>query len=255
MQVDKSIFPAEIQKIIGSMPVESDDVGRSGALVAFIGDGLVLKRADKGKLLNACLMQSFFHKNALAPEVVYYDSDDYDYLVSVRAEGKSSIDPENMRNPKRLAHALGEFLLKIHSLDVSACPVQNVMDIQLQEYDQALSRSEGLYEHISGYLKIETIDEVRKTVESARPHFRPDTVLHGDYCLPNIMLSDFQGKHVIDVGEGGAGDRHFDLFWGLWSLSYNLKTDLYRDEFLSAYGKNRLDEDLIHASGCLCALI
>lgn len=255
MQVDKSIFPAEIQKIIRDMPVESNDVGRSGALVAFIGDELVLKRAEKGKLQNACLMQSFFHKNALAPKVVYYSSDDYDYLISQKAEGRSAIDPEHMRNPVHLAHALGEFLLKIHSLDVSACPVQNVMEVQLQEFDRAALRNAGLYEHISGYLKLQTMDEVKKIVNDARPHFRSDTVLHGDYCLPNIMLSDFRGRHVIDVGEGGAGDKSFDLFWGLWSLSYNLKTDIYRKEFLSTYGKNRIDEGMIYAAGCLCALI
>ncbi len=255
MQVDKSIFPTRIQAIIGSKPVESDDVGRSGALVAFIGDELVLKRADKGKLQNACLMQSFFYKNGLAPEVVLYDSDDFDYLISRRAEGKSAIDPENMKEPRRLASALGEFLLKIHSLDVSSCPVKNVMDVQLQEYDRAVLRNEGLYEHISNYIKIETIDKAKEIVLKSRPLIQSDTVLHGDYCLPNIMLSGFKGKHIIDVGEGGVGDRHFDLFWGLWSLSYNLKTDAYRDDFLSAYGKNRIEVDLIRTCGCLCALI
>jgi len=48
MQVEKSLFPAEIQKIILDRPVYSDNVGRSGALVAFIGDELVLKRTEKG---------------------------------------------------------------------------------------------------------------------------------------------------------------------------------------------------------------
>lgn len=253
MQVEKSMFPVEIQKIILDRPVYSDNVGRSGALVAFIGDELVLKRTEKGKLKNAYLMQSFFHKNDLAPEIVFYDSSDFDYLISRKAEGKSAIDPENMNNPGRLASVLGEFLLRIHSLDVSSCPVKDVMGVQLQEFDRAVLRNEGLYKHISDYVQIDTIDEIRKIVEIARPQFRNDTVLHGDYCLPNIMLSGFKGKHVIDVGEGGAGDKHFDLFWGLWSLSYNLKTDAYRDRFLDSYGKSRIENELITAAGCLCA--
>ncbi len=255
MQVDKNIFPIGIQNIIGNKPVETDDVGRSGALVAFIGDELVLKRAEKSRLLNACLMQSFFHRNGLAPEVVFYASDDFDYLISRRAAGKSAIDPENLKEPRRLASALGEFLLRIHSLDASSCPVKNIMDVQLQEFDRAVLRNEGLYKHISDYIKIETIGKAKEIMEKARPHFQNNTVVHGDYCLPNIMLSGFKGKHIIDVGEGGTGDRHFDLFWGLWSLSYNLKTDAYRDDFLSAYGKNLIEEELIHACGCLCAPI
>lgn len=252
MQTDIRLFPQEIQKIIGSKPVEIDNVGRSGALVAFIGDELVLKRSEKGKLENAYLMQSFFHKNALAPEAVYYASQDYDYLVSRRAEGKSAIDPENRKHPKRLAHALGEFLLRIHSVDAASCPVKNVMDVQLQAFESAVTKNEGVYERVSSYVKIETISEACAIVQNALPDFQNDVVLHGDYCLPNIMLADFKGKHVIDTGEGGVGDRHFDLFWGLWSLAYNLKTDAMREEFLASYGKNRIHEDMITACGCLC---
>lgn len=255
MHVDKNMFPGEIQKIIGNMSVESDNVGRSGALVAFIGDELVLKRAEKGKLQNACRMQSFFHKNDLAPEVVFYDCADFDYLISRRAEGKSAIDEEHLKNPKRLAAALGEFLLRIHLIDPSECPVKNITDNLCAQFDGSICKNQGLYRHITDYLQIKTIDDVKTAVQNARPYLQNDAVLHGDYCLPNIMLMDFKGKHVIDVGEGGAGDKHFDLFWGLWSLSYNLKTDAYREHFLSAYGKNRINEDMIFACGCLCAPI
>lgn len=255
MRAEKEQFPAEIQKIIGSNRVETDNIGRSGALVAFIGDELVLKKAEKGRLYNAHLMQSFFHKHGLAPEMVYYASCDSDYLICARAEGKSAVDAEHTRKPKRLAGAMGEFLCRIHSLPICDCPVKNLTDSLYDEFDKAARRNEGIYKHIADYVKIETISQAQSAAAKAKSALQNNVVIHGDYCLPNIMLKDFSGKHVIDVGEGGAGDRHFDLFWGLWSLSYNLKTDMYREEFLSAYGRNLIDEDLIHACGCLCALI
>ena len=37
------------------------------------------------------------------------------------------------------------------------------------------------------------------------------------------------GVFVLDLGAAGRGDRHFDLFWGRWSLQYNLKTDRHRE--------------------------
>ena len=46
----------------------------------------------------------------------------------------------------------------------------------------------------------------------------------------------------IDLGEGGLGDRHFDLYWAMWSLGYNLKTEAYAGRFLDAYGRDRVDE-------------
>ncbi|MBQ6715418.1 MAG: phosphotransferase [Clostridia bacterium] len=255
MLIEKNIFPEEIQKIIGNKAVETDDVGRSGALVAFIGSDLVLKKAPKGKLHNAYRMQSFFYDHDLAPEVVFYLSDDSDYLISARASGKSAIDKENLKFPARLAGAMGELLLKIHSLPIEKCPVQNLTDNLYEEFDRSVQRNEGLYQHIADYIGLHSLPEAVATAEKARSLLKNDTVLHGDYCLPNIMLENLTGKHVIDVGEGGVGDRHFDLFWGLWSLSYNLKTDAYRESFLSAYGKTRIENDLIYACGCLCAPI
>ena len=255
MLIEKSVFPEEIQKIIGNSPVETDDVGRSGALVSFIGNDLVLKKTPKGKLQNAYHMQSFFHRHDRAPEVVFYLSEDFDYLISEKALGKSAIDKENLRRPAALAGALGEFLLKIHSLPIESCPIKNLTGNLFEEFDRSVQRNEGLYQHIADYIHIRSVSEAIAAVESSRGRLKNDTVLHGDYCLPNVMLENFAGKHVIDVGEGGVGDRHFDLFWGLWSLSYNLKTDAYREDFLTAYGKNRIENDLIYACGCLCSPI
>ncbi len=145
--------------------------------------------------------------------------------------------------------------MKIHSLPVDDCPVKNLTDNLYEEFARSVQRNEGVYQHIADYLGIKTLEEAKAAAESARTLLKNDTVLHGDYCLPNIMLENLVGKHVIDVGEGGAGDKHFDLFWGLWSLSYNLKTDAYREDFLAAYGKKCIENDLIYACGCLCAPI
>ena len=72
-----------------------------------------------------------------------------------------------------------------------------------------------------------------------------DVLLHGDYCLPNVMLDDWTFAGFIDLGNGGVGDRHIDLFWGIWSLEFNLKTNQYRERFLDAYGRDRVDEHML----------
>lgn len=56
----------------------------------------------------------------------------------------------------------------------------------------------------------------------------------------NWKLSGF-----IDVGCGGVGDRHIDIFWGIWSLFFNLKTDKYCGRFLDAYGRDKADESCL----------
>jgi len=65
-------------------------------------------------------------------------------------------------------------------------------------------------------------------------------LLHGDYCLPNVILYDWRLGGFIDVGNGGIGDRHVDIFWGVWTLFFNLKTDIYTQRFLDAYGRDKI---------------
>jgi kanamycin kinase len=40
-----------------------------------------------------------------------------------------------------------------------------------------------------------------------------------------------------------VGDRHVDLFWGAWTLCFNLGTDAYRARFLDAYGRDKAEEE------------
>lgn len=68
-------------------------------------------------------------------------------------------------------------------------------------------------------------------------------VMHGDYCLPNVILSESGLSGFIDLGNGGLGDRHYDLYWGLWALAYNLKTERFHQDFLAAYGYDAIDPD------------
>ena len=78
---------------------------------------------------------------------------------------------------------------------------------------------------------------------------KTDTLIHGDYCLPNVMLDNWRFSKFIDVGNGGIGDRHVDLFWGIWSLGFNVKSDAYRDRFLDAYGREAVEEEMLPIIG------
>ena len=74
---------------------------------------------------------------------------------------------------------------------------------------------------------------------------RSKVLLHGDYCLPNIILNNWKLSGFIDVGNGGVGDRHIDIFWGIWTLAFNLNTSKYRRRFLDAYGRDKADESIL----------
>ncbi len=80
---------------------------------------------------------------------------------------------------------------------------------------------------------------------------KDDALLHGDYCLPNIILSDWKLSGYIDVGNGGIGDRHIDILWGIWTLNYNLGTIKYTDRFIDAYGRDKVDMAMLRMTAAM----
>ena len=80
-------------------------------------------------------------------------------------------------------------------------------------------------------------------VDEKRHLLEENVLLHGDFCLPNIIFDEWKLSGYIDLGGGGIGDRHIDLFWGAWTLNFNLHTEKYRDIFFDAYGKDKVDEE------------
>jgi aminoglycoside phosphotransferase len=60
-------------------------------------------------------------------------------------------------------------------------------------------------------------------------------LIHGDFCMPNVLVADGKLSALIDVGGAGLGDPRDDLAAGVWTLQYNYGPGLAR-EFLDAYG-------------------
>ena len=60
-------------------------------------------------------------------------------------------------------------------------------------------------------------------------------LIHGDYCLPNVLVVDGRLSGLIDVGGAGLGDPQDDLAAAVWTLQYNYGAGFAR-EFLDAYG-------------------
>lgn len=64
-----------------------------------------------------------------------------------------------------------------------------------------------------------------------------NTFIHGDLCLPNIIISDDNEiAGFIDLADGGVGDEWEDYAWSIWSLEYNLKSKEYTKKYLDLIG-------------------
>jgi len=207
--------------------------------------GYYLKRGESGSLHREAEMTRYFHKKGLGAEVLGYYSDAYDWLLTARVAGEDCTHGEYLADPLRLCDTMAQQLRALHELDFSDCPVQDRMTPYFalaEENYRTGNYDQSAFPDSFGYASAEAAYAVLQSGKSALDE---RVLLHGDYCLPNIMLDHWRFSGFIDLGNGGVGDRHVDLFWGAWTLWFNLKTDAYRDRFFDAYGRELIDEDKI----------
>lgn len=69
-------------------------------------------------------------------------------------------------------------------------------------------------------------------------------LIHGDYCLPNVLVHDGALSAVVDVGLAGLGNPETDLAAGVWTLHYNFGAGFARP-FLEAYGWPPMSDEAI----------
>lgn len=205
--------------------------------------GYFLKRAAKGSLLREKEMTEFFHGKKLAAAVLDYVSQEEDWLLTRRLQGEDCIHRMYLDEPKKLCDTTAQLLRMLHEEDYKGCPVMN----RTEEYLQTVERvyRQGSAQRPPEHKGFASLEEAYEEVQRNGRYLSCDTLLHGDYCLPNILLDKWKFSGFIDVDNGGVGDRHIDLYWGLWSLNYNLKSDAYRSRFLDVYGRDKVNEDTL----------
>ena len=224
VQLDINEYPESFHEILKDATVYDSSCSKE-AKVIFIDkdDGYYLKKAEKGSLKTEAELTAYFNKKGLAAEVLSYESGLFDYFLTRKVFGEDCVHPAYLENPKKLCETTATLLRKLHEEDFSDCPTD-----RMKTY-------------------FETVDNnYKKGVFDNSIFTKKWQIGNGDYCLPNIMLNNWKFSAFIDLGNGGIGDRHIDLFWGIWTLYFNLKTNKYDDYFMDAYGRDKIEEEKLY---------
>lgn len=200
-------FPNELHYIFENAKIY-DSSSHPTMKVLYSENGYYVKIGEKGSLTKEAEMAKLFERNGIGVDVVSYISDVRDYMVTKPAKGEDCT--HYLNDPEKLCEVLAETMKFLHSRTVADIPVSPCMET---------------------YADLDFMKQ--------------DTFIHGDFCLPNIILDSWKFSTFIDVGLAGVGDRHIDIYWALWSLEFNLKTDKYTDLFLDLYGRENYDKDIL----------
>lgn len=206
-QINIYDFPNELHYIFENAKVY-DSSSHPTMTVLYSENEYYVKIGEKSSMIKEAEMAKLFERNGIGVEVVSYISNDKDYMVTRPAKGEDCT--HYLNNPEKLCEVLAESMKFLHNRPVADIPVSPCMET---------------------YAGLDFIKQ--------------DTFIHGDFCLPNIILDNWKFSTFIDVGLAGVGDRHIDIYWALWSLEHNLQTDKYTDYFLSLYGEDNYDKDIL----------
>lgn len=240
-EINNNDFPKELLDFFKDAVIYDSSSG-SAAKVLYLDTGYYLKVDDRGKLKKEAELTKHFFEKGLGVEVLTYISSDKDYLLTRSAEGKDAT--HYLDNPKRLCAVIAEIMQYLHSQSYTDLP----KSLKMHEYmESAEDYSKGYYDesYLIPPFQIHSKEEAWNIMQTHKNDLKYDTLIHGDYCLPNVILDNWKFTKLIDVGTGGVGDKHIDIYWAIWSFAYNLKTDRYTDYFMDAYGRNNFDYDML----------
>ena len=244
--LDPLSLPEEYREIARGVPVYDSSCSRE-AKVYFIDrdEGYYLKIAKRGTLGREAIMDKYFFSKKMGAPVLNYSALDRDYLLTGRVVGEDLTHGDYTADGVWLADTMGTLLRSLHETDGGDCPVQD----RVAEYLELAKNNyisdnydKSAFPDSFGY---ESADWAWAVLAEGKGLLKRDTLIHGDFCLPNIIMNGRQFSGYIDLGNAGIGDRHIDLFWGAWTLLFNLKTDKYRERFLDAYGRDKIDKDIL----------
>lgn len=245
-KIDFSSYPEKIVQYLKNAEIYDSSCSPEAKVLFIDKDcGYYLKTAMSGSLSDEVEMTRYFNSKGLGSAVVEYISGDRDYFLTERVRGEDATYATYIEDPMRLTDTLAQSLRMLHETDFFDCPKKDRTGDYLKRAGENYKSGQYDTSYIMPSLSSLGVDQAWDYICKNSKFLKNEVLIHGDYCLPNIMLDDWRLSGFIDLGFAGVGDRHVDLFWGAWTLAFNLKTDKYRERFFDAYGRDKLTPEII----------
>ena len=218
-------IPNKIQNILKDKLCIQDTIGKSGAGV-YIYEDMVLKiqKAD-AEAENEVKMLHWLQDKLPVPRIIeHIHENEFSYILMNKCTGKMACEPYYMKQPKHQVELLSQALHSLWEVPIEDCPSDFTLKKRL-----AMAEERVIYGRV---------DIADAEPETFGPNgFRdPEALLcwllenqpseqqmlcHGDFCLPNIFLSENGVTGMIDVGRSGIGDPWQDIALCYRSLKNN----------------------------------
>jgi aminoglycoside phosphotransferase len=200
-----------------------------------------LARSVKGEAERLCWLS----KHLTVPEVLAIEQyEGSDYLLMAALPGIDMVKARSSYEIERLVSLYAEGLRTIHSVPIGECPFDMSPERLVSEARINIAQGNtAILEQMATWNL--TAEAGLSTLSCPLPHLGDDPVLlHGDYCVPNVIVDQGQLSGFIDLDWSGVGDRHWDLACARNSINRNFGK-AWLALFLDLYGREQVDVDRI----------
>ena len=204
IQIQLQDYPAELEPLLRDASVYDSSCSPEARVLYIERDGgYFLKSAPAGTLSREAAMTRYFHQKGLGTAVLYEHSDaTHDWLLTARVAGEDLTHARYLEQPERLCDCLAERLRMLHDTTFADCPVQNHTVQYLARAEENYRKGEYDVSYFCDLWGIATAEEIYALLQRDGHLLCNDTLLHGDYCLPNVIYDGWRFSGFIDLGNG-----------------------------------------------------
>lgn len=218
-------LPDKIKSLIDKEKYSIDDVGMSDSTVVLFNDKVLKIQTIGEESENEYHVMEWLQEKLPVPKVLGFERDEkMTYLLMTRVPGEMSCTDKFMKNPEQLTAMLAEGLQMLWKVDISSCPYTFNLEKKLQMAKYIVENNLVDMDNVESDTFSENGFKNPAHLLEWLNNNRPEEELvlsHGDFCLPNIFLSNGKVSGYIDLGKTGLADKWQDIALCYRSLLHN----------------------------------
>ena len=240
-------LPRNISDLIGDEKFFIDNIGMSDSTVVLFADKVLKIQTITEESEREHRVMKWLQGKLPVPKVLEFERDEKkNYLLMTKMPGEMACADKYMKKPEQLTDSLAKGLQMLWKVDINHCPFSNHLEkkLQLAKYnvDNNLVDLNHVEPDTFGKNGFKNPDHLLEWLNDNKPE--EELVLsHGDFCLPNIFLTDEKVSGYIDLGRTGIADKWQDIALCYRSLLHNFAGKFTRKQY-DGFDKNRLFNQL-----------
>lgn len=136
---------------------------------------------------------------------------------------------------QELLFKFGVLLSQIHT---TPCPKELV--IERKWIDQMLNQADY---NLKNYTVVGN-EKLLEKIKTNKPNIYKQTLIHGDFTIDNVLVSNGVITGVIDWGSAAYGDPRWDVSLAIRSKPNAFENEIDKEIFFEGYGERIIDDSL-----------